>query len=183
MYSNSLARKLTSDLRLSGLTKQLLLLASIEQNKISLTKKPFNFKTRVQEVVRDHMYAVNQKDIFLTTSLQDVMVEGDRDLCYQIIANLLSNAVKYSPKDSEINLTLSETNGKKIFTISDTGYGMTEETQKMIFERFYKSNVYEDNTTSSGLGMSIVKVILDAHVFNIDINSTVGEGTKISIEL
>lgn len=111
------------------------------------------------------------------------MVEGDRDLCYQMIANLLSNAVKYSPKDSEINLTLSETNGKKIFTISDTGYGMTEETQKMIFERFYKSNVYEDNTTSSGLGMSIVKVILDAHVFNIDINSTVGEGTKISIEL
>lgn len=64
MYSNSLARKLASDLRLSGLTKQLLLLASIEQNKISLTKKPFNFKTRVQEVVRDHMYAVNQKDIF-----------------------------------------------------------------------------------------------------------------------
>ncbi|MGK0575822.1 ATP-binding protein [Macrococcus capreoli] len=169
--------------RLSGLTKQLLLLASIEQNKISLTKQEFNFKLLIQEVVRDNMYAINQKDIFLTTKLEDVMVKGERDLCYQMITNLLSNAIKYSPNDSDIHIDLKEEEQKKIFVIQDQGYGMSEETKQMVFERFYKSNVHEDNVTSNGLGMAIVKVILDVHQFDIAIESALEEGTTISITL
>ena len=170
-------------LRLSGLTKQLLLLASIEQNKISLTKKNFNFKMLIQEVIRDNMYTINQKDIFLSTTLEDVYVLGNRDLCYQMITNLLSNAIKYSPNDSEIHIELKEEQDNKLFIIEDHGYGMTDETRKMIFERFYKSNVNEDNITSNGLGMAIVKVILDVHDFTIDIDSEIDEGTTIIIEL
>ncbi|WP_414055652.1 HAMP domain-containing sensor histidine kinase [Macrococcus equi] len=169
--------------RLSGLTKQLLLLASIEQNKISITKQAFNFKVLIQEVIRDNMYTINQKDIFLSTQLEDVIVSGDRDLCYQMITNILSNAIKYSPNDSEIHIELKEEHNNKLFTIQDHGYGMTEETQKMIFERFYKSNVNEDNVTSNGLGMAIVKEILDVHRFAISIESTLDKGTTIIIDL
>lgn len=170
-------------LRLSGLTKQLLLLASIEQNKISLTKQNFNFKMLIQEVIRDNMYTINQKDIFLSTTLEDAYVLGNRDLCYQMITNLLSNAIKYSPNDSEIHIELKEEQDNKLFIIEDHGYGMTDETRKMIFERFYKSNVNEDNITSNGLGMAIVKVILDVHNFTIDIDSEIDKGTTIIIEL
>lgn len=170
-------------LRLSGLTKQLLLLASIEQNKISLTKQNFNFKMLIQEVIRDNMYTINQKDIFLSTTLEDVYVLGNRDLCYQMITNLLSNAIKYSPNDSEIHIELKEEQNNKQFIIEDHGYGMTDETRKMIFERFYKSNVNEDNVTSNGLGMAIVKVILDVHDFTIDIESEIDMGTTMKIKL
>lgn len=170
-------------MRLSGLTKQLLLLASIEQNNISLAKQSFNFKLLIQEVIRDNMYAINQKEIFLSTKLNDVTVHGNRDLCYQMVTNLLSNAIKYSPNDSEIHIELKEEQNNKQFIIEDHGYGMTDETRKMIFERFYKSNVNEDNVTSNGLGMAIVKLILDVHEFTIDINSEKDKGTKITIEL
>lgn len=170
-------------LRLSGLTKQLLLLASIEQNKISLTKQEFNFKVLIQEVIRDNMYAIDQKDIFLTTKLEELTVQGNADLCYQMITNLLSNAIKYSPNESEIHVELKQTGDKKLFIIQDEGYGMTEKTKAMIFERFYKSNVHEDNVTSNGLGMAIVKDIVDVHHFEIAIESEVNVGTRVTIQL
>lgn len=60
---------------------------------------------------------------------------------------------------------------------------MTDETRKMIFEHFYKSNVNEDNVTSNGLGKAIVKVILDVHDFTIDIESEIDMGTTMKIKL
>lgn len=167
--------------RLSGLTKQLLMLASLEKTGTAIDKEHFNGKTLIQEVIRNHMYALDQKEIFVTTKLKDIEILGHRDLCYQMISNLLSNAIKYSPEETQIKFELGE-GAHKYIKISDEGYGMSDKTKELLFERFYKAEVHEDKAPSNGLGMAIVKEIADLHGFEIEVESELKKGTIITIK-
>lgn len=163
--------------RLSGLTTQLLLLASIEQKEHSIQFELVQLKPLVQEVIKSYRYQLNQKEMFVSTKLNEVTIEGNRDLLFQMIGNVLSNAIKYSPRESDMQITLEE----GCLVVADNGYGMDEQTRTHLFERFYKANVSEDQVTSNGLGMAIVKEIADIHNIEIEVNSKQGEGTTIKL--
>lgn len=94
-----------------------------------------------------------------------------------MIGNIISNAIKYSPRESDMLITLEE----GCLVVADNGYGMDEQTRTHLFERFYKANVSEDQVTSNGLGMAIVKEIADIHNIEIEVNSKQGEGTTIKL--
>lgn len=168
--------------RLSGLTKQLLMLASLEKSGGTVEKELFSSKLLIQEVIRNHMYALDQKEIFVTTKLKDFEMSGHRDLCYQMLSNILSNAIKYSPVETQIKFE-SNNEGLPYIKVIDEGYGMSDKTKAYLFERFYKAEVHEDKVPSNGLGMAIVKEIADLHDFTIAVESEFGKGTAITIYL
>ncbi len=113
-------------------------------------------------------------------------VSGDRRKLGQVITNLISNAYKYSPGGGEVSVDYSEElNGDKRLLgveIRDKGIGMSSQQQARCFERFYRANV-TGNIPGTGLGLCIVKEIMDLHGGRIDLQSTPGQGTTITVWL
>ncbi|TDM03987.1 sensor histidine kinase [Macrococcus carouselicus] len=163
--------------RLSGLTKQLLTLASIENEGHKLVTETFSGKEMLKEVIQTFMYQLDEKELLLVTHFDGSQLTAHRALLMQLVTNLLSNAIKYSRQEDEIHLTLKES----VITVEDQGIGMDEKTQEHLFERFYKSKAKEDDTPSNGLGMAIVKEIADLHGMTIEVESRMNQGTKISV--
>ncbi|TDL98726.1 HAMP domain-containing histidine kinase [Macrococcus brunensis] len=163
--------------RLSGLTKQLLTLASIENEGNRLQLKTFSGKDMMKEVINTFMYQLDEKELLLTTHFDDSELTAHRALLMQLVTNLLSNAIKYSKQEGSILITLKN----QVITIEDEGVGMDDKTQQHLFERFFKSKSNEDHVPSNGLGMAIVKEIADLHGFKIEVNSAVNQGTTITV--
>ncbi|MEP6724256.1 MAG: ATP-binding protein, partial [Bacteroidota bacterium] len=112
------------------------------------------------------------------------LIEGDEIHFTNLISNLVDNAVKYSKDNLVIKITTLNT-GKHIqVRIEDNGIGMNKETQKRIFEKFYRAhtgNVH--NVKGFGLGLSYVKTMIDAHGGKIKVESAAGKGTTFIIDM
>jgi two-component system phosphate regulon sensor histidine kinase PhoR len=103
-----------------------------------------------------------------------------------MILNLIDNAIKYSKDNQDLCLKLStqSTNKQFQFKIEDNGIGMSKESQRRIFEKFYRAHTGNiHNVKGFGLGLSYVKTMIDAHNGKIKVESTLGKGTAFTIEL
>ena len=123
-----------------------------------------------------------EKDIELNVELDDVIIQGNKDLINQIWINLLDNAIKFSSINGQIRIELNNGEKRCEFIIEDQGIGISEEDKDRIYEKFYKSDKSR-NLEGTGLGLSIVKRIVDLHKGEISLDSKLGEGTKISVFL
>lgn len=110
-------------------------------------------------------------------------VEGDHYALAQILENLLSNAIKYSPQGGTIRIGVRNEPTCCELTVADRGIGMTAEQIGHIFEKFYRVNSSNTGVPGTGLGMTIVKYLVDAHHGQIAIDSTPGSGTTVRIRL
>jgi signal transduction histidine kinase len=109
-------------------------------------------------------------------------VAVDRDALQQAILNLLTNAMKYSGEHREIRLRLRKENGSAVIEVSDQGIGIPENEQSRIFEKFYRVPVPENREISgTGLGLSLVAHIAEAHGGSVQVKSSPGEGSTFSI--
>lgn len=169
--------------RLSNLTKQLLLLASIEQSEQVMEKQSFNAKTFIKDLVYMYSYTLDQKDLFLMTDVADIKVYGNEKLLFQAFSNILSNAIKFSHMEGMIEISLKQIGEDVHIKVRDEGKGMSEDMRIHLFERFYKANQKEDHIPSNGLGMSIVKEIIDLHDGTISVWSKEDEGTEITVSI
>lgn len=113
-----------------------------------------------------------------------LMCLADIIIIQKIVSNLLSNAVKHTPEGGNINLILQKTNDQepKIrICVEDTGKGIPQDQQHLIFDRFYQMK--EDSSNGTGIGLSLVKNLIELHHGNIEVESTVGTGSKFIIEI
>jgi PAS domain S-box-containing protein len=110
-------------------------------------------------------------------------LEFDRDRITQVLENLLSNATKYSSPDSTISTTVEIKSNHFMVTIADQGIGMSKEEIENIFDHFYRADQSDTSIGGLGLGMSIVKQIVESHGGSIEVASTPGQGTSISFTL
>ncbi|MBN3554279.1 HAMP domain-containing histidine kinase [Fictibacillus nanhaiensis] len=170
--------------RLSNLTKQLLLLASLDRNEDILQKKTFNLSQQIKELIRNYQWLINEKGIMLCYSLPDTEYFGDPSLLNAVWDNLLTNAIKYNNPDGSIEIAV-ETREKSIFIIfKDTGIGMNEKEVERIFDRFYRADVARSKTVEgTGLGLSIVATIVKLHDGKTVVKSKKNEGTTVTVEL
>jgi len=99
------------------------------------------------------------------------------------LENLLSNAIKYSPKGSLVTLTSAYQPERFDFSVVDNGIGMTPEQVEQVFEKFYRVDSSDTAVAGLGLGMSIVKQIIDSHNGSITIESAPGKGTCVKVQL
>ena len=123
-----------------------------------------------------------QKEIDLTFTSRPVYCVTDPDLSMQVWTNLLDNAVKYSSDSVHLMIDIQEENDTARVTIADNGIGMSEEDQRHIFEQFYQvehSHVQEGN----GLGLTIVKTIVDQLGGSISVESEIGKGSTFQVIL
>jgi signal transduction histidine kinase len=111
-------------------------------------------------------------------------VRTDKDLLMRILDNLISNAIKFSPFNKTITLTLSRNEGHVVFIIQDEGPGIRPQDRAMLFHKFKKLSARPtDGESSSGLGLSIVKDLVDMLKGSIDVRSEVGKGACFIVKL
>ncbi|MDT3995433.1 ATP-binding protein, partial [Mammaliicoccus fleurettii] len=109
---------------------------------------------------------------------------GDKDKITQVLINLLTNAISYSPKSSQIVLTIKNDGDGQVISVKDNGIGISVDEQRRIFERFYRvDKARSRDSGGTGLGLSITKHIIEAHNGQIKVESEVGKGSDFIVKL
>lgn len=143
----------------------------------------FNLAEFMKGLLQESQFdKVDNVGIAYEEQLAGVEISSDKRLLKQIFINLISNACKYSHPNGTVYLTLNIENGTLIFVVKDEGIGMSSETQQQMFHRFFRG----DNVGSiegTGIGMSIVRRCLDALRGEVNVDSTEGKGTTVTISI
>jgi two-component system phosphate regulon sensor histidine kinase PhoR len=123
-------------------------------------------------------------EIGFESGKKNVTAQVDRDSLSQVLANLLDNAVKYSGDSRKIQVRLSSEDEHAVITVSDSGIGIRGEELERIFDRFYRCGDELTRTVrGTGLGLSLVKEIVEAHKGSVHVESEPGKGSTFSIRL
>ena len=123
-----------------------------------------------------------KKTVALTVTGERVEIRGVRRLLYEIVYNLCDNAVKYNVAGGRAEVNVSRDGGSAVLTVSDTGIGIPQEAQSRVFERFYRvDKSHSKETGGTGLGLSIVKHAALLHHAQLDLESTPGKGTRVTL--
>ena len=170
--------------RLSSLSDNLLKLSSLDNNKIPLTIREFRLDKQLERMALTMEPQWSAKDIALEADLQKLTIYGDEDLLSQAWMNLLHNAIKFTPDGGQIRVSLDQGSRGMVVKVADTGVGISHEDQMHIFERFYKADKARDRSLGgNGLGLSLVKKIVELHDGVITVESEIGKGTAITVSL
>src|SRR5262249_11482386 len=141
----------------------------------------------VRSAARAMQYPLAQQGFTLTVVIDESAhssVSADADALEQAILNLLSNAMKYSGTSRQIELRLKSHEDEVIIEVADQGIGIDPQEQRRVFEKFYRGRSGEkDHIAGTGLGLTVVKHIVDAHRGRVDLQSTPGVGSTFSIRL
>ncbi len=113
----------------------------------------------------------------------DAAISGDEHKLIQVVTNLLANAVRFSPIDTTVNLSISESAGIVEIGVIDQGAPISEEQQQLIFDKFNLTRSESDNSRRSGLSLTIVKAIIESHGGTVGVESKYGSGNKFWISL
>lgn len=169
--------------RLKDLTQDILILGELDANTMRLEKSTFDINNVIKHVIETFEGVCSSRNIHFELSFDSVStyIYADETKYQQIIYNIVDNAIKFSKDNSSIDINVEvpdEKSKKAVISIRDHGSGIKETDIDKIWNRFYKSDESRGrNKKSSGLGLSIVKGIIQAHNETIDIKSVYGEGT------
>ncbi|WP_312474817.1 HAMP domain-containing sensor histidine kinase [Neobacillus sp.] len=170
--------------RLSKMTKQLLLLSSIESKKDLMDVSLVHITGQLKSVVHQYQWSIMEKGIMISFMLPEVSVKGDSSLLYSVWENLLTNAIKYNQENGSIDIELSESETHIEVVFKDTGAGLDEIEITRIYDRFYRADTSRERTIEgTGLGLSIVKTIIDLHHGKIELESQKGTGSVFKVVL
>jgi len=166
--------------RLGALIGDLLDLSRIESGKgLSLMIEEMDFAELLKTVYETYRNASPKHKIILTMPEKSEIIEVDKNKIIQVMTNLLSNAIKYSPEGGEVKIEMTERDKKIFVSVKDRGLGVSKEDIPRIFEKFYR--VESDaikKISGTGIGLPIVKYILELHNGGIEVKSGVNEGSE-----
>ena len=172
--------------RLSHLIDSFLTFSRMERNKQVFEMAPVS-PVEIAKQAADAMQTKFDRDhvcfdLDIPKSLP--MIRADKDGLITVLVNLLDNACKYTMNDKQITLTVYQQNGDLCFAIKDNGIGLSKRAQKRIFNRFYQvDSRLSRSVEGCGLGLSIVKFIVDAHKGTIEVDSQLGQGSTFTVKL
>lgn len=169
--------------RMTRLVNDLLLLARADVGSMPIMREPIDVDTLLVDVYRQ-VAMLTPPVAMKLGEVDQARVLGDRDRLRQLFLNLLDNAIKYTPAGGTVRLSLSKTAERVDVVVSDTGVGIPEQDLPHIFDRFYRVDKARTRMMGgSGLGLSIVKSIVEAHGGDIHVTSEVGKGTTFYVSL
>ena len=145
--------------RLSSLVGSILLLSKLENQQIPTSRAPYRLDEQIRQSLLSLEAAWAPKDIEFDVELDRIEYIGNEAMMRHVWDNLISNAVKFSPNGGLVKMTLTKRLRKIIFTIEDSGPGLTEEAQKRIFDKFYQADG-SHKQEGNGLGLALVKRVL-----------------------
>ena len=172
--------------RLTKLTNSLLMLNNLNTKGLLLDKTDFDINRIIRNTAASFEGTCRKKTIAIELVLtgDEMYVNADMDKIQQVFYNLLDNAIKFSHHNSVIRIETSEKKNKLFISVKDSGIGIPKDDQKLIFDRFYKSDASRGkDKKGTGLGLSIVKEIIASHNEHINVVSTEGVGTEFIFSL
>ena len=177
---------LQQEARLTHLIDNILDFSRIERGKKSYTLEETDIASLIYDTVDRYQRRMRNKSLQINLSIQPGMpnIEVDSKTIEQVLHNLLDNAIKYSENAKAIDLHTEMDNSHIIISVRDYGIGIAKEDQTRIFERFYRAgNKKTHNIKGSGIGLALVKEIVEAHGGKTQVSSRLGEGSTFSVYL
>lgn len=170
--------------RLKELTREIVEVAKLESGSTKLNKEKFNLNELAKDVTLELESMIKEKGLKLICKekKENVMIFADKSKVRQILINIINNSFKFTEK-GYIKMIIESDDENAIITVEDTGIGIKKDKIAYLFNKFYTANEYGDATNGAGLGLNIVKNIVDMHKGNITVESEINKGTKTRIEL
>ena len=167
--------------RLSRMIEDLLDATRIEAGRLELRRETFDLRDAVNDMIR--LYAPTSPDHSIRAEMpsEPVLIEGDSLRIEQVVSNLLSNAIKFSPRGGEILVSVEPADGHVALAVADNGIGIRPEDRATIFQPF--SRLSADLAPGAGLGLSVVRRIVEAHGGSIEVESVPEQGSTFTVKL
>ena len=169
--------------RLADMMTNILKLNKLENQKIFPDAQVYDLGEQLCEALLQYETVWEREEIEIETDIaEDVTIHADRELLSLVWNNLLSNAFKFTPSGGTVSLTLTATEGYARVRVQDTGCGMSAETGAHIFEKFYQGDTSRA-TQGNGLGLALVKRVVDIMRGEIHVESALGKGTAFTVTI
>ncbi len=172
-----------SSKRLSGLVSNILKLNKLENQSIFPLSEEFDLSEQICESLLEFESIWEKKNIDIDAQIEEnITVVSDRELLSLVWHNLLSNAFKFTESGGKVTVMLKKIENKILFSVSDTGCGMDADTGAHIFEKFYQGDT-SHATVGNGLGLPLVKRVIDITGSDINVESRLGDGSTFTVIL
>ena len=168
--------------RLANMASNILLLTKLENQQIVTDREEYRLDEQLRKCILLLEKNWSAKEIELSLNMDEVTYVGNEEMMSHVWVNLIGNAVKFSPQGGLLEITCARMGNGVIATIRDHGEGMDEDTQKRIFEKFYQGDSAHA-TEGNGLGLSLVKQIVDLCNGQVVVDSHPGAGTAFTVTL
>ena len=171
--------------RLRTIVDQLLVVSRLDAGDVQMEKVPLDLGQLAASTAEQMLLLAEEKSITVRCDAQPgVEVEGDPSRLKQVVVNVLDNAIRYTGEGGSIAVSASRQNGWATLSVTDNGAGIPPDALPHVFERFYRADKARSRYSGgSGLGLAIVKAICTAHRGDVEIASTEGVGTTVTIRL
>lgn len=179
----ALADAMEESERVLTMLRTLMDISEAEAGTMKLNLTAFSVPELVRSVMDLYEFVAEEKQIKVTANLPDELtLEADRPRIQQAVANLLDNAIKYTPAGGRVEISALRKNGDVLLKVRDNGQGIPLEEQSRIWDRLYRGDKSR-NEKGLGLGLSLVKAVVQAHRGTVEVSSEVGEGSVFTIVL
>jgi len=174
------------NIRMNKHVETILQAALLEKQELQLHLVPLSVHEIIQNTIDNFELQLNtqQGNIELFLNAKNDVISGDEVHFSNLVSNLVDNAIKYSKDKPELKIYTHNTKNYLVLRVEDNGIGMSKESVKRIFEKFYRAHTGNlHNVKGFGLGMSYVKTVVDAHKGKIKVESVLGKGSAFTVEM
>lgn len=184
-YQDIIASAVEEVSRLTQVVKNLLELSRADSGQVPLDVGVMSISALLEDIVEDAMILGEEKNIRVQSTIErDVVILGDKVRLHQAFLNIIDNAVKYTPKGGAVTVSLRKIDETALVSVTDTGVGIPEGDQELVFDRFYRVDKSRSGEVGGhGLGLSIVRWVVEAHLGKIKVTSQLGKGSIFFIWL
>ncbi|MGN0203597.1 MAG: ATP-binding protein [Coprococcus sp.] len=168
--------------RLASLSTNVLYLTKLETETVPVEMKMLNLSELLRQKLVMFDHKCNEKRLELHTNIEQIELYGNDNLLLQMIGNILDNAIKFSPEGDSVLVELLAKEDRVVFKVTDHGCGMDKETINRIFDKFYQGDT-SHSAEGFGLGLPMVKKIVELHRGRLTVESRVGKGSVFTVEL
>ncbi|MDE6472640.1 MAG: HAMP domain-containing histidine kinase [Clostridia bacterium] len=168
--------------RLTDLVSNILKLNKLENQQILTELEDVKINAQLEELIVSYVDLIEEKGIELEVDLQDVTINSVAGYLEIVWSNLLSNAIKFTQSGGNIKVSAKLVDGKAVVSVSDSGCGMTSDTGKRIFEKFYQGDT-SHTQEGNGLGLALVKKVIDKLGGSISVTSELGKGSTFTVTI
>jgi len=170
--------------RLTRLINNILNFSRIESGKKQYSFERIDLNDTVNKILDMYKYHLQNQDfkLNLETENSELFINADKEAVSEALINLLDNAIKYSDESKQIAISTGSQKGEVFLEVKDSGIGISKENQKYVFDKFYRVSTGSTfSKKGSGLGLSLVKHIMDSHDGKISVNSSPGKGSTFKL--
>jgi signal transduction histidine kinase len=158
-------------------------ISEAETGLMKLERQTFPLAKLVEEIIELFQFVAEEKQIVVTANIPPgLQVAADRNRLRQVLVNLLDNAIKYTPRGGHVEISAQTRGDEVVITVKDSGAGIPAEEIPRIWERLYRGDKSRSQR-GLGLGLSLVRAIVNAHGGRIELQSDVGKGSSFTIHL